>query len=107
MGKVLGMNEALILSALHCGDAMSVADVAGRIAAEGDLGRLIDDGSIYLALHRMSQRGLVSASKRVVTSADGKQREINVYTICAEGRRAATQVRHEARIAARLSGATT
>jgi DNA-binding PadR family transcriptional regulator len=98
----LGMNEALILTVLEAGDAMSVADVAGRLSSL-DIGRSIDDGSIYLALHRMSQRGMVTASKRFVTSGDGKQREINFYTMCAEGQHAVTQFLREATAATKLA----
>jgi DNA-binding PadR family transcriptional regulator len=103
MKNSLGMNEALILSAMHAGKPMSVADVAAKLREEA-IGRLIDDGSIYIALHRMSKRGFVSSSKHVVTSADGKQREIGYYAVCAEGRKAVAQLAHEAQIARRLAG---
>ncbi len=83
----IGLNEALILSALEGGEALSVADVAQRFDA-ANVGRTVDDGSIYLALHRMTQRGLVNREARVATSADRKQREIGYYKIAAEGLRA-------------------
>ncbi len=97
------MNEALILSALESGEALSVADVAGRLSTI-DMGRSIDDGSIYLALHRMSARGMVTSSRRVVTSADGKQREIGFYSITGAGRQAVSQFLREASAATRLTG---
>jgi DNA-binding PadR family transcriptional regulator len=99
------MNEALILTALEAGDVLSVAGVAARLEG-ADIGRSIDDGSIYLALHRMTQRGLVTSERRTVTSADGKQREIGFYSIGNDGRSAIAQFLREANAATRLSAGT-
>jgi DNA-binding PadR family transcriptional regulator len=99
------MNEALILSALEAGEALSVAQVAGRLEAT-DMGRSIDDGSIYLALQRMGERGMVTSERRAVVSADGKQRVIGFYSITGAGRQAVQQFLREANAATRLAGAT-
>lgn len=99
------MNEALALTALESGDELSVADIAKRLSAV-DVGRAIDDGSLYLALHRMSQRGMVSVAKRTVTSRDGKPREIGYYAITLEGKRAVSQFVREANAVARLARGT-
>jgi DNA-binding PadR family transcriptional regulator len=105
MRQALGMNEALALTALESGDALSVADVVSRLASV-EIGRSIDDGSVYLALHRMSQRGMVVGSKRAVLSADGRQREISFYAITPEGRRAVAQFIQEANAVSRLARGT-
>jgi DNA-binding PadR family transcriptional regulator len=106
MRHSLGMNEALILTALEAGDELSVADVAKRLASV-DVGRSIDDGSLYLALYRMSRRGMVSTVKRTVTSADKKQREIGHYAITAAGKRAVSQFVREAKAITQLARGTT
>ena len=103
MSKNPWSNEPLILSVLVVGDAMSVAEIASRISRE-KLRRPVTDAAIYLALHRMSKRGLVRASKGTVRSADGKQREVSFFSILAEGRRTEAQYRHEGDIAKRLAG---
>jgi DNA-binding PadR family transcriptional regulator len=87
VGRSIGGNEALILTVLLSLEALSVADVA-LCLEKAELGRSIDDGSIYLALHRMSQRGLVSVVKRSVISADGRPREIGFYAITEAGQKA-------------------
>ncbi len=79
-----------MLTVLQSLDALSVADVALRLE-KADLGRSIDDGSIYLALHRMSQRGLVTVVKRSVVSADGRPRDVGFYEITEAGRKAVSQ----------------
>jgi DNA-binding PadR family transcriptional regulator len=105
MRHSLGMNEALALTALESGDALSVADVVGRLAGL-EIGRAIDDGSVYLALHRMSQRGMVVGTKRGVLSADGRQREVSFYEITPEGRHAVAQFVREANAVSRLARGT-
>jgi DNA-binding PadR family transcriptional regulator len=101
MGRSIGANEALILTVLQSLDALSVADVALRLE-KAELGRSIDDGSIYLALHRMSQRGLVSVVKRSVISADGRRREIGFYAITEAGQKAVSQFEADSRAVIRL-----
>ena len=78
------------MTVLQSLEALSVADVALRLE-NAELGRSIDDGSIYLALHRMSQRGLVSVVKRSVVSADGRPREVGFYEITDAGQKAVSQ----------------
>lgn len=96
MRVVLGMNEALILvSLIGTGDA-TVADIAARL--EGcDLGRRIDDGSIYVALQRMAERGYVRMRKTRVISADGRPRDVGAYRITGDGTKAVQQFSREAR----------
>jgi DNA-binding PadR family transcriptional regulator len=101
MGRSIGPNEALILTVLQSLDALSVADVALRLE-EAELDRSIDDGSIYLALYRMSQRGLVSVVKRSVISADGRSREVGFYAITEAGQKAVSQFIAESRAVIRL-----
>lgn len=102
MRHSIGTNEALILTVLQCLKPSSVADVAARLR-NAELGRRIDDGSIYLALHRMSQRGLVTVKKRPVVSADGRTREIGYYTITAAGQAAASNFVAESNAVVRLA----
>jgi DNA-binding PadR family transcriptional regulator len=102
MKTSIGTNEALILTVLQCRESLSVADVAARLG-NADLGRRIDDGSIYLALHRMSQRGLVTVLKRPVVSADGRTRQIGYYTIAAAGQTAASRFVAESNAVVRLA----
>ncbi len=101
MDRPIGTNEALILTVLHPLTALSVADVAFRIESE-NVGRTVDDGSIYLALHRMSQRGLVSVAKRSVISADGRPRDVGYYMITDAGENAVSRYVAESRAVIRL-----
>lgn len=95
MRTSLGPNEALILSALCANSEASVADLAARLEA-ANIGRPVDDGSIYVALQRMTDRGYVASRKVKVVSADGRTREIGRYTITAAGETAVTQFLREA-----------
>jgi len=97
----IGPNEALILSALCAGSEASVADLAARLES-ADIGRPVDDGSIYVALQRMTDRGYVASRKVKVVSADGRAREIGRYTITPEGETAVTQFAREAAAVRRL-----
>ena len=81
MKTTLGINGALILAILTSKVEATVAEVAERLESIRD----IDDGSIYVALQRMSERGLVQQRKVRTRSADGRKRDIGVYTITAEG----------------------
>jgi DNA-binding PadR family transcriptional regulator len=101
----LGLNEAMILSALQRADELSVANIASRLS-EVDIGRNIDDGCIYIALMRMGQRGFVVVSKRIVTSSDGKRRSVQFYQITAEGQNIIKQFHREAHGARQLVGRT-
>ncbi len=98
----LGLNEALILSALQGAADQSIADVAKRLAAAG-LSRSIDDGSIYVALRRMVDRGLVTQRRNLVLSVDGRKREIGFYAISAAGKDAVHQFHHDASAIPRLN----
>ena len=99
--KQLGMNEALILACLSAGDEATVAEVAQRLAGDS-FGRTIDDGSIYMALTRMTSRGYVTARKIPVVSSDGRTRQIGTYMIASAGARALAQFTREAQAIPRL-----
>ncbi len=96
------MNEALILTTLEDGHACSVAEVATRLSSL-DIGRSIDDGSIYLALKRMSERGFVSVTRSTVISADNRSRMIGFYAVTSQGRHAVNQFAREASFVNRSS----
>ncbi len=83
MRTTLGINEALILAALAHAPELTVAGVAERV--EGD--RDINDGSIYVALQRMIERGFVTMRKVRAASTDGRVREIGSYAVTGEGMR--------------------
>lgn len=95
MRGVLGMNEALILASLGVTGDATVADIAARLERY-DLGRPIDDGSIYVALQRMVQRGFVRMRKVRVISGDGRPREVGAYRITGDGSKAVQQFGREA-----------
>jgi DNA-binding PadR family transcriptional regulator len=101
----LGLNEALILSALAGNPGQSISDIARRLE-KADLSRSIDDGSIYIALRRMGERGLVTQTRGKVTSADGRQREIGFYTISAAGASAVGEFQRDVSRLPRLSAAS-
>jgi DNA-binding PadR family transcriptional regulator len=96
--KTLGINEALILAALTGGAESSVAEVADRVVRVRD----VDDGSIYMALQRMTDRGLVTRRKERVRSADGRDRDIGKYRITGEGSRALASWEHDTQAVTRL-----
>lgn len=102
MQHALGMNEAIILSALEGQDACSVADVA-RLLTTVDIGRAIDDGSIYIALRRMTERGFVTVRRGKVISADNRPREIGYYAVTPQGSQAVHQFARESRAVQTLS----
>ena len=103
MSGTLGLNEALILAALVVGDA-TVAETGERLERH-DLGRRIDDGSIYVALQRMAERGYVRMRKKRIVSADGRPRDVGVYRISSAGNDAVQQFTREARAVQRLRAA--
>jgi DNA-binding PadR family transcriptional regulator len=96
MRGVLGINEALILTALTDGGSATVADIATRLE-NCDLGRRIDDGSIYVALQRMAERGFIRMRKTRVVSGDGRPRDVGIYRITGSGCDAVEQFSREAR----------
>jgi DNA-binding PadR family transcriptional regulator len=98
----LGMNEALILSALEHRPQSSIANVA-RVLEAAQFGRSIDDGTIYMTMRRMLERGFVTQQRRVVVSVDLRSREIGFYSITRAGIRAAKRFAHEASALERLS----
>jgi len=95
------MNEALILACLIAGAPATVADVAERLEGD-DVGRKIDDGSIYVALQRMAERGYVTVGKTRVVSADGRPRDVGVYRITGAGEGMLKQFGREAGALQRL-----
>jgi DNA-binding PadR family transcriptional regulator len=96
--NTLGINEALILAALASEGECSVAQVAQRVVRHRD----VDDGSIYVALQRMAERGFVTRRKVTVQSADRRAREVGVYKITGEGTRAVDEWSREAAAVTRL-----
>jgi DNA-binding PadR family transcriptional regulator len=103
MGGTLGINEALILASLVAGEA-TVAETSERLESY-DFGRRIDDGSIYVALQRMAERGYVRMRKKRVVSADGRPRNVGVYHISSAGQDAVRQFAREAGAVRRLRAA--
>jgi DNA-binding PadR family transcriptional regulator len=102
MQHALGMNEAIILSALEGREECSVAEVA-QLLATVDIGRSIDDGSIYIALRRMTERGFVSVRRGKVISADNRPREIGFYAVTPQGSQAVQQFARESSAVQTLS----
>ena len=98
MKTTLGINEALILAALSSRGECSVAQVAERVGKNRD----VDDGSLYVALQRMAERGFVGRRKVRVRSADGREREVGAYKITAEGTDALDRWEREAHAVTRL-----
>lgn len=70
--KRIGAKEALVLTALH--GPSTINEVCDRLDGEP-----IDDAGIYLALKRLTDRGLLL--RRTVTrrTADGKMRDVGEY----------------------------
>ena len=99
------MNEAIILSALEGQEASSVAQVA-RFLSALEIGRSIDDGSIYVALKRMCDRGFVSVKRSTVISADNRPREIGFYSITPQGHRAVSQFARESQVVSKRLSAS-
>jgi DNA-binding PadR family transcriptional regulator len=97
------MNEVLILASLVVGEA-TVAETSERLESH-DFGRRVDDGSIYVALQRMAQRGYVRMRKKRIVSADGRPRNVGVYRISNAGRDAVQQFTREAGAVRRLRAA--
>ena len=74
----IGANEALVLSALM--RTGTINEVCERLR-DGKTGKpAIDDASVYLALKRLVDRGLVSRRSVSRRAADGKIRELGEYT---------------------------
>jgi len=101
MRNLLGTNEALILAALCSGSEATLAEIAERLD-DDMIGRNIDDGSIYMALRRMAERGYVTIRKTNVVSADGRPRDIGIYKITKSGAHALAKFSHEAAAVSRL-----
>lgn len=98
MKTTLGINEALILAALASRGECSVAQVAERVVEDRD----VDDGSLYVALQRMAERGFVTRRKVKVRSADGREREVGAYKITGQGTGALDRWQREAAAVTRL-----
>ena len=98
------MNEALILAALGSGSEATIADLAARLD-DNDLERKIGDGSIYIALQRMVERGYVTSRKTRVVSGDGRPRDIGVYQITGQGLTAVQRFDRDAQAVLRLRAA--
>jgi DNA-binding PadR family transcriptional regulator len=84
--NTVGLNEALILTALEGRSDMPIAEIAQAVEAAG---RFIDDGTVYMALRRMLERGFVTQERRTVISADKRPREIGFYAVTPAGKQAA------------------
>lgn len=101
MASQMGINEALVLACLAADAPSTVAEVAARLEVD-DLGRRIDDGSIYMALQRMAKRNYVVLGKTSVVSADGRPRIVGAYRITQEGERALQAFMRQTSTLARL-----
>jgi len=100
MKDTVGLNEALILTALRNRPGTSIAEIAREVEAAG---RFIDDGTIYMALRRMIDRGFVTQERRTVISADKRPREIGFYTVTPVGDAAASRFAHDVAALGRLA----
>jgi transcriptional regulator len=76
-----GTLAVLILKGLSWGP-MHGYSLAKWIAHTSDAGLLVEEGSLYPALHRLEARGWVSSEWRVSPS----NRRVKTYTITGEGR---------------------
>ena len=82
MNFLQGTLDVLILTAL-AGTPLHGYDVVDWIRATTDGSVEIDDGALYMALHRMERRGWLDAEWRV----SPKGRRAKYYRLTAEGRR--------------------
>lgn len=94
------MNEAFVLAALF-GNERTIAEIAEALE-QSEIRRSVSDGSIYMALQRMLDRGFVTSKKVSVISVDGRSREVGRYAITASGQRAARAFFAEAEALVRL-----
>jgi len=90
--KTIGINEALILAALSAIENLAISDIAARLAPY----REVDDGTIYVALQRMIDRGFVTRKQSRAKSTDGRERDIAFYGITGAGSRVLAQFEAEA-----------
>lgn len=70
--RPIGPKEARVLAVLV--QPLVITEVTARLEDEG-----IDDASVYLALKRLLDRGLVTRRSVSRTAADGKVREVGEY----------------------------
>lgn len=82
MNFLQGTLDVLILTAL-AGSPLHGYDVVEWIRTTTDGSVEIDDGALYMALHRMERRGWLDAEWRV----SPKGRRAKYYRLTAEGRR--------------------
>ena len=82
MNFLQGTLDVLILTAL-AGSPLHGYDVVEWIRTTTDGSVDIDDGALYMALHRMERRGWLDAEWRV----SPKGRRAKYYRLTAEGRR--------------------
>jgi PadR family transcriptional regulator PadR len=82
MNFLQGTLDVLILTALS-GSPLHGYDVVEWIRATTDGLLEIDDGALYMALHRMERRGWLNAEWRV----SPKGRRAKYYRLTSEGRR--------------------
>ena len=82
MNFLQGTLDVLILTAL-AGAPLHGYDVVEWIRSTTDGSVEIDDGALYMALHRMERRGWLDAEWRV----SPKGRRAKYYRLTAEGRR--------------------
>lgn len=76
--RPIGANEALVLAALV--RTGTISEVCNRLRDDTTGKPVIDDASVYLALKRLVDRGLVSRRSVSRRAADGKIRELGEYT---------------------------
>ena len=90
-GTYLGEFEEVVLLAvaIQAGDAYG-ATVVGEI--EQQMGRLVNLGAVHSALHRLQEKGLVTAEIGGVTAERGGRRK-RLYVLTGAGRRALEEMR--------------
>lgn len=84
----IGVKEALVLTALH--GPSTINEVCDRLEGEP-----IDDAAIYLALKRLTDRGLLTRRTVSRRAADGKMRDVGEYRPTPEAAEALQQWERE------------
>jgi predicted transcriptional regulator len=99
----IGTKEALVLTVLT--EPLTITEIAARLAGEQ-----IDDAAVYLALKRLTDRGLLLRRTITRRAADGKMRDVGEYRPTAEAAAALESWIHEVEPVTRRwrpAGATT
>ena len=83
MAQAIGINEALILTALSWRPG-TITAITDTIAMAEPV-RPVSRTAVYIALQRMAKRRFVNATTESVVSADRRSRTVGLYSIGAEG----------------------